>query len=131
MNPPVITAIYAGLNMMILLWLAAMVIRRRFAANVLLGDGGDKALMTLIRGHGNAAEIMPMTMLMLLLADLTGAPAVALHVTGALFTIGRFMHAVHFLGWAGRPFRFWGMVLTLTGAGCLGAGVLLHALVMV
>lgn len=130
MTPPVIAAFYAGLNGLILLWLTALVIRRRFAGNILLGDGGDKLMIRLIRGHGNAAETIPMTMILLALAELIGAPAVALHLAGLVFTIGRLMHGLHFAGFGGRPLRFYGMVMTLLASICLALGLTLHAAVM-
>ena len=74
MSPPLVTALYAGLNGLILLWLTWAVISRRRSGRIILGDGGDVDFNKLIRGHANAAETIPVALLLLGLAELIGAP---------------------------------------------------------
>ncbi len=131
MTPPIATALYAGLNALILAWLILLVVRRRGAARVSLGDGGDAELGRLIRGHANAAETMPMGLILLALAELLGAPGVAVHGAGAVFTLGRLLHALHFAGRGGMRFRAVGMALTLTATMLLALGLIAHALVRI
>ena len=128
MNPPVVTALYAGLNALILMWLAAEVVSRRRSRSVSLGDGGDKELGKVIRAHGNAAETIPIALILLALAELFGAPAVALHIAGVLLTGGRIAHALHFTGRAGMRFRIYGMIATFLVTGLLAAGLIAHAI---
>jgi uncharacterized membrane protein YecN with MAPEG domain len=89
--------LYSVLNMAILFWLvvATSQLRRRY--KVWVGDGGVAHLERVMRGHANAVENMPMTMLLLLLAALLGTSALALHLIGICFTVGRFLHAWHFI----------------------------------
>lgn len=123
MIPPYIAAFYAGLNGLILLWLIAMVLRRRFALGVSLGDGGDEGLNRTIRGHANAAETIPIALILLAFAELMDAPAVALHVAGAAFTAGRLAHGLRFNGVGPAWFRQAGMALTLLVIALLASGV--------
>ena len=129
MSPPLVTALYAGLNGLILLWLTWAVISRRRSGRIILGDGGDVDFNKLIRGHANAAETIPVALLLLGLAELIGAPAIAIHIAGAALTIGRFLHGLHFTGAAASiKFRMYGMLLTLLVTAWLTLGLLGHAL---
>ena len=115
--------IYTALNMAILLWIATETGRLRGKHKVSIGDGGVKHLIRIIRGHANAIENMPMFFIMLLVAALLGMPVVAAHVLGAVFTIGRGLHAWHFIqedapGWqrgGGFGLSFLAQVVLLIG----------------
>ena len=115
--------IYTALNMAILLWIATETGRLRGKHKVSIGDGGVKHLIRIIRGHANAIENMPMFFIMLLVAALLGMPVVAAHVLGAVFTIGRALHAWHFIqedapGWqrgGGFGLSFLAQVVLLIG----------------
>ena len=101
-------------NGALFLALTIAVIRRRRSDKIVLGDGEDRDMAKLIRAQGNAAEQMPMFLIALALAELSGANAVWLAALAALFTAGRVLHAIYFA----RPgthfrFRFWGMAGTL------------------
>lgn len=128
MTPPVVSAFYAGLNALILIWLVFEVVRLRRSRSISLGDGGDDEMGKVLRGHANAAETMPMALILLTLAELTGAPGVALHLAGVVFTAGRLMHALHFTGRAGSNFRPLGMVATLTATAVLALGLVAHGI---
>ncbi|WP_412506464.1 MAPEG family protein [Roseovarius sp. SYSU LYC5161] len=115
-----ITSIAALLNGGLLLALTARVIFYRRRNSVILGDNGDRALTKAIRGQANAAEQMPMALILCALAEAQGAPILALAVTAALFTLGRYMHGAYF-AWHGLHWRlrFWGMLATLAAQGLL------------
>ena len=87
------TSIYAGLSGLLLVWLAYQAIKTRRANKVKLGDGGVFALQSAVRAHGNFAEYMPITMIMLFLLEYNGAPAWMIHVIGMTFLVGRWIHA--------------------------------------
>ena len=89
-------AIYAGLNTLILLWLAFQTGRVRQSEKILMGDGGNPRMIRIMRGHANAIEFIPMTLIALLVVALLGGPAWAIHGFGLLLTVGRFLHALHF-----------------------------------
>lgn len=121
--------IYAALNMAILLWIAIETGRLRGKHKVSVGDGGVKHLIRIIRGHANAVENMPMFFIMLLVAALIGMPVMAAHGLGLVFTIGRGLHAWHFIqedapGWqrgGGFMLSFLAQLVLLVGL--LGHGV--------
>ena len=121
--------IYTALNMAILLWIATETGRLRGKHKVSIGDGGVKHLIRIIRGHANAIENMPMFFIMLLVAALLGMPVLAAHVLGLVFTIGRGLHAWHFIqedapGWqrgGGFGLSFLAQVVLLIGL--LGHGL--------
>ncbi|MEL6793319.1 MAG: MAPEG family protein [Pseudomonadota bacterium] len=129
MTPPVITAFYAGLNALIILWLAWSVISRRRGDRIILGDGDDAAMAKLIRGHANATETIPIALILMALTELFGAPAIAVHVAGVLLTVGRFLHGLHFKGSGSLMFRMLGMLFTLIVIGVLALGLVVHSAV--
>lgn len=87
------TSIYAGLSGLLLVWLAFQAIKERRASKIKLGDNGIFALQTAIRAHGNFAEYMPITIILLFLFEYNGAPAWMIHVIGVTFLIGRWIHS--------------------------------------
>src|SRR6056297_2389978 len=109
-----VTSAAALLNGALLLALTARVIFHRRRNGIVLGDNGDRVLTKAIRGQANAAEQVPVALILCALAELQAAPAAPLAATAALFTLGRYMHgayfALHGLHWR---LRFWGMLATL------------------
>lgn len=129
MTPPVITAFYAGFAGLIYLWLTWAVIRYRRSGKISLGDGDNPAMAKSIRGQGNAAEQMPLILIMLGLTEMLGAPGFALHLVGIAFIAGRLLHGLHFNGHIGFWARPAGMLLTLIATGLLALGLIFHAIV--
>jgi uncharacterized membrane protein YecN with MAPEG domain len=106
-------ALYAGLNLLILLALAILVVRQRIKGRVMFGDGDHPALQRAIRAHGNAVENIPASVAALVAAALAGAPVWAIHAGGALLAISRVLHAQGLSTTEGRSFgRSAGMVGT-------------------
>lgn len=87
------TSIYAGFCGLLMAWLALQTIKVRRANKVKLGDGGSFELQIAIRAHGNFAEYMPITIILLFLLEHHGAPALVIHVIGTAFLFGRWTHA--------------------------------------
>jgi uncharacterized protein len=87
-----ITALYAGLNGLILLVLAIRVARQRGVSKVGLGTGGDVVLERASRIHGNAAENIPIVLILLGLAEACGSSPILLHGIGIALTLGRLLH---------------------------------------
>lgn len=76
-----------------MVWLALQTIKVRRANKVKLGDGGDFELQSAIRAHGNFAEYMPITIILLFLLEYNGMHYLAIHVIGIAFLVGRWTHA--------------------------------------
>ena len=110
--PVAIVAFYAGLNALIVLALAALVVRQRFGTDTMFGAGGP-VMQQAIRAHGNAAEYVPIILLLLLLLALLGLSSLWLHLGGIALTLGRLLHAWGLLTNPGASFgRFAGTLLT-------------------
>jgi uncharacterized membrane protein YecN with MAPEG domain len=87
-----ITALYAGLLGILMLILAFRVVAVRRVTAIGLGDGGDALLLSRIRIHGNAAEYVPLALILMLILELNGGSARWLHVLGVALLVGRVAH---------------------------------------
>jgi uncharacterized membrane protein YecN with MAPEG domain len=85
-------ALYVGINILLLLVLALLVVRHRLGSAVSLGDGGVPALTRAVRAHGNATEYVPAALVGLVSLALLGAAPWMVHVGGVLLTLGRIAH---------------------------------------
>ena len=64
----------------------------RAATKISFGDGGNIDLLRRVRQHGNFVEWTTFVLILMILAEGMGAPALYLHVSGALLLIGRIAH---------------------------------------
>ena len=108
-----ISGIYAGLCGVLLLLLSAQVVGLRRKFQVGIGSGGQEELQRAIRVQANFIEYTPITLVLLVLAELQGASPWLLHATGLLLVVGRALHATGLRRSAGRTFgRFYGTLST-------------------
>lgn len=108
-----VTGIYIALGVLLVLALSARVIWLRNARQVALGDGGLPELARAIRAHANAVEYLPLGLLLLLVIELDGARAAAVHLAGITLLVGRGLHAWGLSRRSGRSLgRVIGIVLT-------------------
>jgi uncharacterized protein len=108
-----IVTFYAGLNALIALALALLVVRQRSKSGINLGSGGNPALEQAIRAHGNFIEYAPFILFLLLLLELGGLSALWLHLMGATLTVARILHAWGLMTKPGASFgRAAGIALT-------------------
>jgi len=118
----IVTPVYAGLLVLWFLVLAWRVIRRR-GHGISLGDGGDAAMLRVIRGHANFAEYVPLALLLMAILELCNFSAYVLHGLGAMLLIGRLLHGYALSFTDKFQFgRFWGTTLTFL---VLGVGAVL------
>lgn len=81
----------------------------RGAIKCSIGDNGDKVLLQRIRQHGNFHEWTSFILILMILAEGMGAPALYLHISGALLLIGRIAHPFGLkIDNAGHPLRYLG-----------------------
>lgn len=125
-----IAAIYAGVNILIMLVLAVLVVMGRRRHKIRLGDAGNEDFARAVRAHGNAAEYIPAALVGLLLLALLepAAPLWLLHGAGLSLTAGRLLHGVGLHAGVLNAGRMLGMVLTwisylLIGVGLIFAGL--------
>ncbi len=109
-----VSPLYAGLLALLFLILSGRVIRHRQTAKVSVGHKDDSLLLKKMRVQANCAEYAPLGLILLMAAELQGAPGWALHVLGVMLLAGRISHAVGLGSSPQRiPLRVIGMLLTL------------------
>ena len=109
-----VTALTALALATLLLALTIHVIAGRRAGGIVHGDAGDAAFAKRIRGHANAAEQVPIALIVLGLAEYRAAPLWLLVPLAVLLVAGRLAHAAYFAR-PGLTFRLrvFGMLATL------------------
>lgn len=89
-----ITMLFAGIMTIFVVLLQINVIRQRVSGEVSLGDGGNKSLERATRAHGNAIENVPLTLIMMGIIEMAGAPEMAVEVFGIALVVSRLLHAI-------------------------------------
>ncbi|BDS31009.1 MAPEG family protein [Aeromonas caviae] len=89
-----ITLIYAGPLGLLFLLLSFWVVKRRAQFRVMIGEGEAPEMLAAIRAHGNFAEYVPLTLLLMALCELAGVGSLWLHLGGVLLLVGRILHAI-------------------------------------
>jgi uncharacterized membrane protein YecN with MAPEG domain len=88
-----ITALYAALLMPLFILISIRVIRARRDARVPLGDGGDAEVLRRMRVQANFAEYVPLTLLLMALAESLQTAPWLLHLMGIALVLSRLIHA--------------------------------------
>lgn len=118
-----ITMFYAGALAAVFLVLSVRVVQGRRKNKVNLGDGGNEAVLRLMRGHSNFAEYVPLVLVMMALLETHGTSATIMHALGGTLLLARFVHGYTFAFTSSfLPGRIAGTMLTwlaLTAAGLL------------
>jgi len=96
-----ISGLYAALCALVVLSLALRVILLRWSTRTGIGDGGDRRLARAVRIHGNAIEYVPLALILLVIAELSGVRASLLHGCGIALVAARVAHALGFTRTAG------------------------------
>ncbi len=112
MSPPIVTALYAAPNAILNVYLANRVSSFRRREKVALGEGTSKEMLVAVRTHANNAEFVPLALLMMLIAELLGAPSVVLHLYGGALFVARVLHVIGMPRRAPNPYRVAGVGLT-------------------
>ncbi len=108
----------------LILWVRISAVRSK--TSISFGDGGNVELLRRIRQHGNFVEWAPFVLILMILAEGMGAPALYLHIGGALLLIGRIVHpfGLQSIDNAAHPMRYIGnsanILATVNLMICLG-----------
>ena len=127
-TPPYVSALTAGILIVlqVALMYAVTVVRRRNRQS--LGDGGHQDLRLAVRRHGNLAENAGLFVAGLALLELIGGGGILHAVLCAAFVLGRISHAI---GLSMRntvnPLRIGGTAVTVFVGLALGARLMLAA----
>lgn len=111
----------------LILWMRVTMLRS--AQGVSIGDNGDPMLLLRVRQHGNCAEWSSFLLILMILAEGMGAPAVYLHISGSLLLLGRIAHpfglkvnnASHILRYVGNGSNILAMLNVMI---CLAVNIL-------
>ena len=88
-----VVAFYIALNLILAPVLMFRVGQIRIKEKISIGDGNSPALVARIRAHGNYTETAPFALIGLIALAMLSAPSIALHLFGAIFLLGRLLHA--------------------------------------
>lgn len=89
-----ILPIYAAICGLLLVLLSIRVVALRGKYKVGIGDGGQAELNRAIRVQANFVEYVPLSLILLLLLELAGAPTQLLHGLGIALVLSRIAHAI-------------------------------------
>jgi uncharacterized protein len=120
-TPPIVSALTAGvlIVMQMALMLTVVLARRRNRQS--LGDGGNPDMLQAIRRHGNFAENAALFIAGFALLELTDGNRPALEIMCAIFVLARISHAIGLsLPKTVNGFRVVGIVATIAVGMVLG-----------
>jgi uncharacterized protein len=129
LTPPLVSALTAGILiiMQVALMFGVIMVRRR--ARQSIGDGGNQELLAAIRRHGNFAENAAIFIAGFTLLELLGVDRTSIALLCAVFVAGRTIHAIGLsLPKTANRYRFAGVALTAVVGLALGARLVLYAL---
>ena len=92
MQQPSITAAYLGILALLYLVLGLQVSRLRRGHRVLFGDGDNIKLRSAIRAHANFVEYVPIIVLMVAMLEMSGMPALRVHLLMGALLVARLLH---------------------------------------
>ena len=87
-----VTALYASLLTLVMLWLSIEVIKQRRKNQVAHADGGVESLQVARSAQSNAMDYIPITVILMGLLEMNGAGVWLIHVIGIAFVAGRIIH---------------------------------------
>lgn len=106
-----ISLTFAAIAALINIWLSIRVGQVRTREKVMVGDGGNEAVIRRMRAHSNYIESTAFVLVLLLLVELAAGASIWLWVAGGVYFAGRIAHAI---GMDGQmQARFAGTLITL------------------
>jgi uncharacterized membrane protein YecN with MAPEG domain len=88
-----LSALYAAVLALIVTALAINVTVHRGKFGINLGDNNHPQMLRMVRMHGNAAEQIPLALVLMLVFEINGGSHTALHIAGTALVISRLLHA--------------------------------------
>ncbi len=123
-----ISPFFAGLMILLQVFMTAFVGLYRVKSGIEFLDGGDVTMTRRMRAHGNFIETVPIALLVMALAELSGAPAALLWSGGAVLLVGRLLHVFTIVRYGTAPGRAIGMAMTTLPMAVLGGYLIWAAL---
>jgi len=88
-----ITALYASIIGLLLIYLSARVISQRLKKQIGIGDKGDPDMARAIRVQANLIEYAPIALILMFFCETNGLDGRFIHAAGMVLVIGRISHA--------------------------------------
>jgi len=126
LTPPVVTAVTAGVLIILqmLLLFAVVGVRRRVGQS--LGDGGSDEVLRASRRHGNFAENAAIFIVALALVEMLGAGRQLVELLAGLFVLARISHAIGLsMHKTVNPLRVIGVIVTVGVGVTLGVRLIM------
>ncbi|GAA4809980.1 hypothetical protein GCM10011365_15130 [Marinicella pacifica] len=109
----IITALYASLLALIILWLSYNVVNFRRKKQVDLGDGGHDDGIRHIRAQQNTIEYIPLILILMAVYEINNGLPLIQHITGIVLVIARIIYPLGLVAKKGASFgRFYGTLFT-------------------
>lgn len=121
---PISLTIAAGAALLNI-WLATRVGRVRTKEKIFVGDGGNEAVIRRMRAHSNYVENTAFVLILLILVELGLGSSIWLWAVGALYLVGRILHAL------GMDGMMWGRMAGTAITMLTQAGLAITALIAV
>jgi uncharacterized membrane protein YecN with MAPEG domain len=120
-----VTPFYAALLALVFLRLSMVTIKLRRQLKIAIGAGGNPTMHRAMRVHGNFAEYVPLSLVLVFLFELQGAHFFFIHLFGACLLLGRLAHA-HGVSREKEDYRYrvFGMLMTFAVLAGSAVGVL-------
>ncbi len=93
MITPFLVPAYAGLLVLLYVFLGARVARLRYKTRTAIGGGGHLALERAIRAHGNFGEYVPLAIILLIAMEMHRHSIYVLHILCIILVVARLIHA--------------------------------------
>lgn len=108
-----ITALYASLIGLLLVFLSFRIATNRKNKQIGIGTSGDNDLQRMIRSQANLVEYAPIALLLLFFCEIRGVDHLYIHVFGITLVVARILHAMGLSKSAGySKSRFYGTLTT-------------------
>lgn len=88
-----VSFLYAALLGLLLIALSVTVVLARRRFRVRIGDGNDEGMRQAMRVQANFTEYVPFAVVLLIVAEITGLPNLAVHAAGIMLVASRLIHA--------------------------------------
>ena len=115
-----VSSFYSSILAIIFIVLTVRVIKLRRSNKIAIGDGNNIALQKAIRAQGNFSETVPLSLILLVIAENNGASLFWLNFCAVILVIGRISHG-YGVSQISENYRFrvFGMTMTFASISLL------------
>ena len=119
-----VTPFYAALFALLFFALSVRTLRLRKKLQIAVGDAGNKHMLRAMRVHGNFAEYVPLTLLLIFMLEGTGVSSLWVHAFCIALLAGRLSHAFG-VGQVDEQFQYRVFGMAATFVALVGSALLI------